>query len=85
MIACPFCDGHDTGITDSRPTEHSQRRRRHCRTCDKRFTTYEYVGAKHINMDALRGQLVRADRSLKVSCDEIEDAMAMVKRIGGAP
>jgi len=43
---CPFCGTPDSRVSDSRPVADgsSIRRRRECRTCGKRFTTYERVG-----------------------------------------
>ena len=42
-MRCPFCGATDTHVVDSRLTEpqDSVRRRRGCRSCDRRFTTYE--------------------------------------------
>jgi len=44
-MKCPFCEGVDTKVVDSRPTEDGYviRRRRECDSCKKRFTTYEKV------------------------------------------
>lgn len=44
-MRCPFCNGPDTKVIDSRPTEegYAIRRRRGCDNCGKRFTTYEKV------------------------------------------
>jgi transcriptional repressor NrdR len=42
-MRCPFCASTDTHVVDSRLTEPGDavRRRRRCRSCDRRFTTYE--------------------------------------------
>jgi transcriptional repressor NrdR len=42
-MRCPFCGEADTHVVDSRLTEPQDavRRRRRCRSCDRRFTTYE--------------------------------------------
>jgi transcriptional repressor NrdR len=42
-MRCPYCQGSDTRVLDSRVVEdgHSIRRRRECEACQKRFTTYE--------------------------------------------
>ena len=40
---CPYCNHIDTKVTDSRDTGGSIRRRRECLSCNKRFTTYEYI------------------------------------------
>ncbi len=44
-MRCPFCRHEDTQVVDSRVSEDGAaiRRRRHCPSCDKRFTTYERV------------------------------------------
>ena len=42
-MRCPFCTATDTQVIDSRLPDpgDSVRRRRRCRRCDRRFTTYE--------------------------------------------
>jgi transcriptional repressor NrdR len=42
-MRCAFCGGLDTQVVDSRLNEPGDavRRRRRCRSCDRRFTTYE--------------------------------------------
>lgn len=44
-MKCPFCDYNDSMVVDSRPTDEGGaiRRRRECKQCSKRFTTYEKV------------------------------------------
>ena len=44
-MKCPFCNGSDTQVIDSRVSEEGDtiRRRRRCAACDRRFTTYERV------------------------------------------
>jgi len=44
-VKCPYCKADDTAVVDSRLSEDgaSVRRRRECRKCSKRFTTYERV------------------------------------------
>jgi transcriptional repressor NrdR len=44
-VKCPYCKADDTAVVDSRLSEDgaSVRRRRECRKCTKRFTTYERV------------------------------------------
>ena len=43
VVNCPFCGAPKTEVTDTRPVSGSIaiRRRRECRACHKRFTTYE--------------------------------------------
>lgn len=44
-MRCPFCKHDDTAVLESRDSEDGEvtRRRRECKRCDKRFTTYERV------------------------------------------
>lgn len=44
-MKCPFCSYYDTGVIESRHTENELviRRRRICKKCNKRFTTYERI------------------------------------------
>ena len=44
-MKCPFCEHYDTGVIESRHIENEMvvKRRRICRKCNKRFTTYERI------------------------------------------
>ena len=44
-MKCPFCDYGDTGVIESRQIENEfvVRRRRICKKCNRRFTTYERI------------------------------------------
>lgn len=44
-MKCPYCGYYDTGVIESRHLENELvvRRRRICKKCNKRFTTYERV------------------------------------------
>lgn len=44
-MKCPFCSYYDTGVIESRHIENELviRRRRICKKCNKRFTTYERI------------------------------------------
>ena len=44
-MRCPVCDSHDSRVIESRPLDDGRaiRRRRSCRACAHRFTTYEHV------------------------------------------
>lgn len=83
---CPFCNAHDTKVTDSRLVgDGSQvRRRRECLHCTERFTTYERAELalpmvvkregqrESFNVDKLRRGLQRALEKRKVAASEIE-------------
>jgi transcriptional repressor NrdR len=47
---CPFCDGDDTRVVDSRAADGGStiRRRRECQSCARRFTTYERPASAHL-------------------------------------
>ncbi|MBE3127018.1 MAG: transcriptional repressor NrdR, partial [Candidatus Atribacteria bacterium] len=44
-MKCPYCGYYDTGVIESRHIENELvvRRRRICKKCNKRFTTYERI------------------------------------------
>jgi len=42
-MKCPYCLKSETQVLDSRPSLDSIRRRRSCKSCSKRFTTYERI------------------------------------------
>ena len=49
-MKCPYCSLGDTKVVDKRDSEDSNltRRRRECLKCNKRFTTFERIGAVDI-------------------------------------
>lgn len=42
-MRCPYCGYFDSLVLDSRPVDEKIRRRRECKSCHRRFTTYEEV------------------------------------------
>jgi len=42
-VKCPYCGKKDTRVIDTRDIGEGVRRRRECKTCHQRFTTYERV------------------------------------------
>lgn len=74
-MRCPYC--HETGdrVVDSRTSREGRavRRRRECLTCDQRFTTYEYVEPRSLQVTKTDGTIEPYDRnkllrSLRLSC-----------------
>lgn len=51
-MRCPFCAHPDTQVKDSRPAEDGQaiRRRRQCPSCGARFTTFERVQLRDLQV-----------------------------------
>lgn len=48
-MKCPYCRNDDTKVIDSRLNSEGNevKRRRHCATCDERFTTYERIDRRY--------------------------------------
>jgi transcriptional repressor NrdR len=63
-MRCPFCGHDDTQVKDSRPTEDNAaiRRRRFCTACGSRFTTFERVQLRELNVIKKNGQRIPFDR-----------------------
>ncbi|MEM1212145.1 MAG: transcriptional regulator NrdR [Planctomycetota bacterium] len=65
-MRCPYCGVNDDKVIDSREAEggRSIRRRRVCKACGKRFTTYEKIeGHEHLSVLKKDGTRVPFDRS----------------------
>ena len=63
-MLCPFCSSEDTQVMDSRPAEDGNaiRRRRLCGDCGARFTTFERVQLREINVVKRSGRRSVFDR-----------------------
>lgn len=61
---CPYCSHKETGVLESRvlPDGSGLRRRRECKKCDKRFTTYEKVIALDLKVIKKSGGIEDFDR-----------------------
>lgn len=91
-MKCPFCNGPDTQVIDSRESEEGEsiRRRRRCVACEKRFTTYETVELRmpqmiksngtreEFNEDKLRTGFMRALHRRPVPTNLVEDAISRI-------
>jgi transcriptional repressor NrdR len=91
-VKCPFCNGPDTPVIDSRESEEGEsiRRRRRCVGCEKRFTTYETVELRMPQMvksngnreefseDKLRTGFLRALHRRPVPINLVEDAVSRI-------
>ena len=74
-MRCPFCSHENSQVKDSRPTEDgaSIRRRRQCEDCGARFTTFERVQLRELNVvksGERREPFERAklERSIAIAC-----------------
>lgn len=61
---CPYCNHKETCVLESRilPDSSGLRRRRECKNCDKRFTTYEKVVSLDLKVVKKSGALEDFDR-----------------------
>ena len=85
-MRCPECDATDNRVVDTRTSRGGRavRRRRECSVCSARFTTYEYVeerplqvlkrdgSAEEFDRDKLRRSIVLACAKRPVSASRIE-------------
>ena len=63
-MKCPFCGHLESQVKDSRPSEDGAaiRRRRHCPECGGRFTTFERVQLRELNIIKRTGRRTPFDR-----------------------
>lgn len=75
-MRCPFCQGEDTQVKDSRPADDGAaiRRRRLCNSCDARFTTFERVQLRELMVLKTSGRKVPFDR------EKLERSIAIATR-----
>ncbi len=83
---CPYCGSRESEVVETRDSEDMDaiRRRRACRTCQRRFTTYERIETVNLlvikkdgrreqfNRDKLKAGLIRACEKTTISVDEID-------------
>lgn len=74
-MRCPQCDGTENRVVDTRTSRGGRavRRRRECLGCGERFTTYEYVEVRPIQVLKRDGSAEEFDRdklsrSLRIAC-----------------
>ncbi len=63
-MRCPYCGNSDSQVKDSRPSEDGAaiRRRRNCPDCGGRFTTFERVQLRELQVVKRSGRRVPFDR-----------------------
>jgi len=74
-VRCPECDATENRVVDTRASRGGRavRRRRECTVCGARFTTYEYVEERPIQVLKRSGAIEDFDRtkllrSVKIAC-----------------
>ena len=66
-MKCPYCEGSQSKVTDSRDAENGIRRRRECLSCGRRFTTHEQVRLPALLVDKRDGRRQEFNRDKLVS------------------
>ena len=93
-MKCPFCAGTNTEVLESRTVEEAEsiRRRRECKDCKKRFTTFEKVrgtalwvikkdtSREPFDREKLKRGVLRAIEKRPVSLGDVEDIVNEVER-----
>lgn len=75
LVRCPFCHHMEDRVVDSRSSREGRavRRRRQCLRCERRFTTYEYIEERPLQVVKRGGELQPFDRrkllqSIEIAC-----------------
>ncbi len=91
-MKCPYCGKSKTKVVDTRSSGEGVRRRRECKACGQRFTTYERVAPMRLmvvkadgrreefDQDKLLAGVCKACAKRPVSTEAIEE---LVSGIGG--
>jgi transcriptional repressor NrdR len=63
-MRCPFCQHLEDRVVDSRSSREGRavRRRRECLACARRFTTYEYIEERPLQVVKRSGEIEPYDR-----------------------
>jgi len=86
-MRCPYCNSDNTKTLETRDSpENNTRRRRECISCNKRFTTYEYVETVELMVRKKDGQLQRFDvnkiiRGLQKACEKRPVTMSQINEL----
>jgi transcriptional repressor NrdR len=74
-MRCPYCHATEDRVVDSRSSREGGaiRRRRECLSCSRRFTTYEYVEERQLQVVKRDGTIESFDRrkllrSIRLAC-----------------
>ena len=90
-MLCPYCTDSDSKVIDSRDAGDGIRRRRECQRCGLRFTTYEYVQTRALqvvksderredfNRDKLWASLTKACAKRPLAIGTIEKVVADIE------
>jgi transcriptional repressor NrdR len=93
LVRCPYCAADEDRVIDSRPVDDQQaiRRRRECRACHQRFTTFERAAHEPLSVrkrdgsvepfrrDKLHLGMTRALTNLDIDSDTLRTSAARVE------
>ena len=91
-MRCPFCDHAETKVIDARNQRDAKWRRRECRECERRFTTYERIedllpivvkrdGRREaFDRHKMKTGIQKACEKRPVSADAIDEAVQRIER-----
>ena len=89
-MRCPQCGCTDNHVVDTRSTGQGQavRRRRECKECRSRFTTYEYIQERPLRVLKSRGdtedfERAKLVRSIQVACAKRPVSPSTIDAIAG--
>jgi transcriptional repressor NrdR len=86
-MKCPYCGSEEFKTLETRDSlENTTRRRKECISCDKRFTTYEYVESVEIMVRKKEGKLEQFDvnkiiRGLQKACEKRPVNMEQINQL----
>lgn len=93
VIKCPYCLSENTSVVDTRGSnDNTNRRRRTCEDCGKRFTTYERVELVELRVikkdgrvekfdrDKIRKGILRACEKRPISSEKIDNVVDSIER-----
>lgn len=90
-MKCIYCDEGDTRVVDTRESSDKIRRRRECKNCGRRFTTYETAEELEITVTKREGEdekfseekiregAEKAAKKTSIDEDQIEEVVEAVK------
>lgn len=91
-MKCPYCANRDTRVIDTREVGDGVRRRRVCKSCDQRFTTYERVAKNSLavvkrdgrreafDSQKLLNGIVRACAKRPIPMETLEELVQEIER-----
>ncbi len=91
-MKCPYCGTSETDVVETRDTEGATRRRRGCKECGKRFTTYERVEnidlivikkdgrREKFDREKLRRGLIKSTEKRPISIETIDEILGEIEQ-----